>query len=147
MILVSEDVSFLLEKLQDQNSSNQLVISYGGKVSKVARENYYPNNRELVLHRKLISGEEAGYSVYELVELLKKYGDLVDTIKFEAWDGSFHEFVNIYESEFYVSVGEYSCVIIVGSGNEVMKEYGKITINSDSLWGSDLLYPGRFFHH
>jgi hypothetical protein len=83
-----EIISYVLERINNQASTNQLVIVLEGKCCKIERENYFPDDNGLIEFHKKLDWTEPGYSIAELLELLEKYHDRISRITFEAVDGN-----------------------------------------------------------
>lgn len=140
--MTGEELDYLIRKLMDQPITNQVVINYQGKMSKLQNLDYYPDADGHITYQALTDWSIQGYSVSEMLECLKRYREKIHSVDFQAYDGSVQEMINIYESEFYSSHGEYSCVIIVGE-DKPFDMPGKIS--DDKIgWATDLLYPDRF---
>lgn len=107
-------------------------------MGKVKREDYFPNEDGLIIFKNQVSWSETGYSVYEMLELLKKYRDRIHHVQFEACDGSMQNLVNLYESDAYSNNGEYSCVLIIGDGNKVIEQVGKV---NNKIYIEGMLFP------
>lgn len=140
---MTEDTEYLMEKLGDQPITNQIVISYDGKMNKLRRDNYYPDENGHIKFLKQTDWTGTGFSVSEMLELLKKYQSLIVDVGFETWDGSEQPMVAIYESELYSSWGEYTCVIITGDSGVAFSMPGKV-LDDKIGWATDLLYPDKF---
>ncbi len=123
---MNEDLEFLIREIGNQAGTNQLVVvSDNGSCCKVAREDYYPKDGKITFHKKVTweDGEE-GFSVAEIMEIFRKYGHMLDTIEFEAYDGTVWVPVNCYESDSIGDAYTFSCFIVVGDPDIVMKRYG-----------------------
>ena len=130
----------MLEQFNNQGRNNQIYLSYKDKISKMKREEYYPDDKGLVIFHSTIDWSETGYSVYEMLEFLRKYGDRIKKIMFDGYDGKPHSLISIYESDLYSSFAEYSCVIKIGTpGKSILKQEGKV-LNNYSV--SDMMYTG-----
>lgn len=135
-----EDIDFFIEFLLNSSKLNQLVVLFKDKATKIARENYYPENG-LVIFKNLNDWSIDGFSSFEMSEFLIKYRDKINKILFTTNDGSVQGFVNAYESELFSDYGNYASVVVVGDGKGVMKFPGKINPETSRLsWSSDTLY-------
>ncbi len=136
-----EDIDFFIEFLLNSSKLNQLVVLFNGKATKVARENYYPDNNGLVVFKNQNDWSIDGFSSFEMTEFLTKYRNKINKILFTTNDGDVQGFVNAYESELFSDYGNYASVIVVGDGKGVMKFPGKINPETSKLsWSSDTLY-------
>ena len=138
---MNSDVEYLLEKLSNQSGTNQCVVSLNERCNKILREDYFPDeNGKLVFHAKTEWVDE-GYSVAEMLELLQKYGDRVNEVLFETWNGEIHNLINIFEVDNIGVVGEYNCLMIVGKAGEPLKLYNNPDncnwITSDNIYHRD----------
>ena len=139
---MNEDLEFLIREIGNQAGTNQLVVvSDNGSCCKVLREDYYPVDGKIVFHRKLTwSDGEEGYSVAEIMELFSKYGHMIEEVQFEAYDGTLWTPINCYESD---SIGDdytFSCFIVVGDIDGVMKRYGNPQ-NKNWFYSNGTGYP------
>jgi hypothetical protein len=138
-----EIISYVLERINNQASTNQLVIVLEGKCCKIERENYFPDDNGLIEFHKKLDWTEPGYSIAELLELLEKYHDRISRITFEAVDGNQYEPLNIYESDSIGDAFTYSCFILVGDPDAPIDIQGNPQSES---WTSDRLGRNRTFH-
>lgn len=133
-------MEYMIEQLNSQSRNNQIYLLYKDKVSKMKREDYYPDNTGTVIFHSTSDWTETGYSVYEMLEFLRKYGDRISKILFEGSDNKVHSLISIYESDLYSSFSEYSCVIKIGvPGKDVYSREGKVLDNYNI---SDMMYTG-----
>lgn len=133
-------MEYMLEQFNNQGRNNQIYLSYRDKISKMKREEYYPDDKGLVIFHSTVDWSETGYSVYEMLEFLRKYGDRIKKIMFDGYDGKPHSLISIYESDLYSLFAEYSCVIKIGTpGKSILKQEGKV-LNNYSV--SDMMYTG-----
>lgn len=116
---VNNDVEFLTKKMYDFATTNQLVIMYQDKLCQVNREDYYPDSDGVLTFHKRLEWEDNSYSVAEMKELLEKYQDLIKDVRFEAYDSSIQELINITERSDSAGIVFYT-VLIVGDKEEVM---------------------------
>lgn len=114
-----EDLEFLIKKSYDFAPTNQMVIMFQDKLCQIAREDYYPDESGLVLFHKQLSWQDNAYSVAEIREFLEKYKDIIQEVRFEAYDGSIQELINITEKADASGIVFYT-VIIVGDEEEPM---------------------------
>ena len=137
-----KDVEYLLDEMRNQGKNNQIYLLHDGKVSKVKREDYYPDENGVVVFHADLNWRNTGYSVYEMEEFLSKYGEKISKVLFEDCEGNTHEAISVYESDSYSSYAEYSCVITIGvPGQGTYKREG-IVDDSHSL--SDMMYTSIF---
>lgn len=113
---MKDDIEFLTKKLYDFATTNQIVIMYQDKLCQVVREDYFPDENGIVTLHKQLSWIDNSYSVAELKEFLEKYVDRIEDIKFEAYDGSIQDLINITEKCDASGVIFYT-VLIVGDRN------------------------------
>ena len=117
-----EDVRFLIEQLSNQDITNPCAVSSKERLCRINRENYYPDENGLLVFHKQTEWDSDCYSVGEMLELLKKYGDRVANIKFEDVDGIIQPLENVFEVENIGDAHEFDCVIMVGEG-DLLKLY------------------------
>lgn len=137
-----KDVEYLLDEMRNQGKNNQIYLLHDEKVSKVKREDYYPDENGVVVFHADLNWRNTGYSVYEMEEFLSKYGEKISKVLFEDCEGNTHEVISVYESDAYSSYAEYSCVIKIGvPGQDTYKREG---IVDDSHSFSDMMYTSIF---
>ena len=133
-------MDYLIEQLKCQSSNNQIYLSYKDKVSKMKREEYYLDDKGLVVYHSTNDWTEVGYSVYEMLEFLRKYGNKIKKVMFHGYDNKPHELISVFESDLYSSFAEYSCVIKIGvPGKDSYRQEGKVIDNYNI---SDMMYAG-----
>ena len=114
------DVEYLIESLSNFADTNQIVISYNGKLNRVERLDYYPDGNGCLSIKKSDDWSIETYSVYEFKELLLKYADIISDIKFEAYDSSEQGILNVYETE-DISGNSFFTVLMVGVKGEKLE--------------------------
>lgn len=134
---MSEDLEYLIERLENQAGTNQCVVVYHDKCCKILREDYFPDEDGILTFHRKMDWTYEGYSVDEALELLKKYSDRISKVLFESYDGSIQEMVNVYESDSIGTDFEYSCFILVGEPGEPLKRYGN---PQNDNWMTDTFY-------
>lgn len=112
-----EDLEFLIKKSYDFAPTNQMVIMYQDKLCQISREDYYPDDEGLVVFHKQLSWQSNAYSIAELREFLEKYRSIIQEVRFEAFDGSIQELINITEKSDVSGIVFYT-VLIVGDREE-----------------------------
>lgn len=137
-----EEVKYLIQELSNQSEHNQIVLNYKNHISKILKDEYFPDVHEKIVFKSLKDWSVSGYSVGEMLEFLHRYGENIKTIGFTSYDDKVQPLINIYESNLYSSIGEYTCVLIVGKSIKRRDLYGKVS--SSNSWYSDRLYPDRF---
>ena len=139
-----DDVEYFVSRAKNQAGTNQLVVVLDDKCCKVMREDYYPNkDGEIIFHKKLDWTDE-GYSVSEVLELIRKYSDRIKDIKFQAYDGNIYPLVNVFESDSLGDVFEFSCLVIVGDKEKTMRVYGN---PENQNWMTDTLNAHKGFNY
>lgn len=141
---MSEDIEYFVSRIQNQAGTNQLVIVLDDKCCKVERENYFPDEDGILTLHKKSDWRDEGYSVAEVLELIKKYSDRINNIRFEAYDGTVHSLVNVFESDSIGDAFEFSCFILVGDPGQVMKVYGD---PENQNWMIDTLNAHKGFNY
>lgn len=136
--MTGREIDYLVRELNGQLQNNQMLTMYDGKMGKIKRENYFPDENGVVCFDNLSTWSDVGWSVYEMTEFINKYRDRITDLRFRAYDGSIQPFMNVYESEAYSNNGEYSSVVVLGESDSHIDLVGKVSGNS---WFTDSLFP------
>lgn len=120
---MNDDIEYLIERLDNQAGTNICIVSYNDKCCKIARENYHPDENGKLVMKAETDWCVDGFSVAELIEVLKMYSNKIKDIEFEIADGSVFKLLNVFEVDNIGNVGEFNCLIIVGEPGRVLKLY------------------------
>lgn len=115
-----EDIDYFIREIENQAGVNQCVVEYNGKCCKIEREDYFPDENGLIVFHKKTDWVDEGYSVAEMLELLKRFRSRIKKIQFEEVMGTIQNFANVYESYAFGRSFQLTCIICVGDGNGVM---------------------------
>lgn len=141
---MSEDIEYFISRIQNQAGTNQIVVVLNDKCCKVEREDYFPDENGILTFHKKSNWRNEGYSVAEVLELIKKYSDRINDIRFEAFDGNVYPLVNVFESDSIGDDFEFNCFILVGDLEKVMKVYGN---PENQNWMTDTLNIHKGFNY
>ena len=113
----SEDVSLLLSNILNYAPTNQITVQFENSLYQIQREEYFPNKENNITFNLTDNWSNNAYSVAEMSELLDKYHETIDKVRFKVPDGSLQKAINITESSDYSNVVFYT-KIIIGNGSD-----------------------------
>lgn len=117
---MTEDLEYLSTQLEKYARTDQLVVNCKEKLYRLEREDYYPDENGYVGMHIMGRWVDNTFSVYELQEVIKQYGEQITELLFEV-DGEKYDFISASEISDYANM-TYLCVLNVGHKGDLLQK-------------------------